>query len=212
MIFKDRKDAGKRLAEKLIAHKENPDAIILALPRGGAVIAFEIAGALNLPLDILAPRKISAPGIPEMAIGAIAEDGAGIFDEQMIRDYKIPKEYIDQEIINQKNESIRRLKTYRGNLPPLDLKNKTAIIADDGVATGATMLAAIQSAKAKGAERIIAAIPTAARSSLEKIKSAGAEVVCLDVPEIFFAIGGFYEEFPQITDEEVMDLLSRSRK
>jgi putative phosphoribosyl transferase len=212
MTFKNRQDAGKQLSEKLAQYKNNSNTIVLGLPRGGVVVAFEIAQALHLPMDIIVPRKIGAPGNPELAIGAITEDGEGIFDERMILDYGVSQDYLTKEIQKEKQEALRRLKLYRGTRSPLHLKNKIALLVDDGIATGATMRAAIKSAKAKDASKIIVAIPTAANDSLEKIKKEADEVLCLDAPPLFFAIGEFYQDFPQIEDKEVIDLMSQAKR
>ncbi len=207
MVFEDRKSAGRQLAEELSEYRNNRNAIVLGLPRGGVVVAYEIAKALNLPLDIIVPRKIGAPGNPEFAIGAIAEGGEGVFDQETISSYRISQEYIEKEVEKEKKEAERRLKLYRGNRPPLNLEKKTAILVDDGIATGATMEAAIQSIKSKGVEGIIVAAPTSAKDSLERIKAGVDKVICLDAPAFFGAVGAFYKSFPQTTDEEVIELM-----
>ena len=147
MIFKDRTDAGQKLAEKLEDYKGKKNVLILALPRGGVVVAYEIAKKLNLPLDLVVPRKIGAPGNEEYAIGAITETGEGIFDDAAINMLRVPKEYLDKKIAEEKKEARRRLKEYRKGRAPLKLKNKIIIIIDDGLATGLTMRAAIKSVK-----------------------------------------------------------------
>lgn len=212
MIFKDRQDAGKQLAEKLKNYKDNPGTIILGLPRGGVVVAFEVAQALNLPLDIIVPRKIGAPGNPELAIGAITEDGEEVFDRQIIYEYGIPQEYIKKEVEKGKKEADRRLKLYRSDRPPLDLKNKTAILVDDGIATGSTMVAAIRSARKKEAEKIIVAVPTTARDSLKKVQNEADEVIYVDAPMFFGAICAFYKIFTQTEDQEVIELMEKANK
>ena len=211
MQFKDRIDAGKQLAQELKVYKNDPEAITIALPRGGVVIGFEISKALNLPLDIVVPRKIGAPGNEEFAIGAVAEDGEPMLNEEVVKLYNISKKYIDETIEKEKKEAQRRLKTYRGDRQPLDLKNKTAIIVDDGIATGATMIAAIHSTKAKGASKIVVAVPVGAPDSVEKVRALVDEVVCMDTPAFFGAVGAFYEVFPQTTDEEVIGMLKNSK-
>lgn len=207
--FIDRIDAGKKLAEKLEKYKGIKNVIVLGLPRGGVVIAFEVAKKLRLPLDIIVVRKIGAPGNPEFAIGAIDENGQGDFNQEIINYYNISKGYLDQTIKSESEEAARRLKTYRGNRKPLELKGKTAIIIDDGIATGSTMFAAVKSAKAKGAKKIIVAIPVAATDSLASLKRERNvnEVVVLSAPSDFGAVGQFYEEFEQTTDQEVIKLL-----
>ncbi|MBI4992363.1 MAG: phosphoribosyltransferase [Candidatus Harrisonbacteria bacterium] len=212
MIFKDRQDAGKKLAAKLLKYKNNPDVIILGLPRGGVIVAYEIARELNLPLDVVVPRKIGTPGNPELAIGAITEDGQNFFDEKMINDYRIGKDYINDEIEKEKTEAERRLKIYRGKRQPLNLKSKIAILVDDGIATGATMIASIRSAKNKGAKQVIVAVPTTASDSLKKISQEADRVIYLDAPLLFFAVGEFYQDFPQTTDAEVIELLSKAKQ
>ncbi|GMQ95142.1 MAG: phosphoribosyltransferase [Patescibacteria group bacterium] len=206
-MFKDRQDAGKKLAAKLTSYKGNPKAIVLGLPRGGVVVSHEIAEALGLPMDILVPRKISVPDNPEFAIGAVTENGEAVFDERALGLYGITQEYIDEEVEKEKKESARRLKTYRGSRTPLDLHGKIAVIVDDGVATGATMRAAILSAKAGGAEKITVAVPVIARDSLALIQKEVDEVVYIAAPLLFGAVGTFYDEFPQTDDEEVIALM-----
>lgn len=209
MLFQNRADAGLKLAEKLEKYKNAPDTVILALPRGGVVVGYEVTKELNLPLDIIVPRKIGAPGNPEFAIGAITETGEMILNEEV---FGISDEYLKNEAEKEKLEAERRLKLYRGSRPPLNLKNKTIIIVDDGLATGLTMRAAIVSVKKLGAQRIIVAIPVAPPDSVEFIKKEVDEIFYLDAPALFGAVGAFYKEFGQTTDEEVIDLLKKSKK
>jgi len=207
MIFHDRQDAGQKLAQKLLKYKNNPKVIVLGLPRGGVVLAAQIANKLTVPLDIVVTRKISAPGNPEFAIGAIAEDGQGVFNQDIISQYAISQEYINQEVEKEKQEAKRRLKVYRGQKPDLNFKNKIVILVDDGIATGSTMLAAIKSIKNQGAQKIIAAIPVSARDSLKKIKKEADVVVCLHSPLFFMSVGEFYKNFNQTEDKEVIKLM-----
>jgi len=211
MIFKDRPEAGRKLAAKLTDYKGKKDTLILALPRGGVVTGFEIAKALNLPLDIVVPRKIGAPGNEEYAIGAITESGEGIFDQQAIASLNVSQEYLKKIVAQEQTEAQRRLKSYRQERPDLDLKNKTVIIVDDGLATGLTMRAAIKSIKQKKAAKIIVAIPVAAQDSLAVIKKEADDVIYLDAPLYFGAVGAFYENFGQTTDEEVIELMKKSK-
>ncbi|MDP3244502.1 MAG: phosphoribosyltransferase family protein [bacterium] len=206
MMFKDRRDAGKKLAEALKKYKNAPDTIVLALPRGGVVTGYEITKALNLPLDIVVPRKIGAPSNPEYAVGAITETGQAILNEEEIKD--IEKEWLEKEKEKEKKEAQRRLMVYRTG-PPLVIKGKTVIIVDDGVATGYTMRAAIASIKIRKPAKIIAAVPHGASDSIKLIKKEADEVVCLFAPVWYGAVGSFYENFPQTTDEEVIKLLKR---
>lgn len=212
MIFKDRVQAGQKLAEKLEEFKNKKEALILALPRGGVITAFEVAKKLNLPLDLVVPRKIGAPSNEEYAIGAITEAGEGIFNQEAIKSLAITKKYLDKKVAEEKKEALRRLKTYRQNRLPLNLRNKTVIIVDDGLATGLTMRAAIKSAKEKKAAKIIAAIPVAAQDSLEVIKKEADQIICLETPIFFGAVGSFYKNFDQTTDDEVIDLMAKSKK
>jgi predicted phosphoribosyltransferase len=211
MLFKDRIQAGQKLAEKLLEYKDK-NVIILAIPRGGVVVAYEIAKVLNAPLDLIIPRKIGAPYQPELAIGAVTQDGTIILNEDIISYLPIPENYIEAEAERQKKEIERRLIKYRGSAIEPKLENKIVIIVDDGIATGATMLAAIASIRKKKPLKIIAAVPVAPPESLEKIKEYADEIVCLQTPEPFFAIGQFYERFEQLEDEEVIDILNKSKK
>lgn len=198
------------MAETLNKFKDAKDTIILSLPRGGVVVGYEVAKILNLPLDIVVPRKIGAPGDPEFAIGAITETGEGIFDEMTIGAYGITESYLQNEIKKEKAEAERRLTLYRGPRPPLDLRNKTVIIVDDGLATGLTMRAAIKTIKKFGATKIVVAIPVAPPDTAELIKKEVDEFICLLTPTFFGSVGEFYDEFPQTADEEVIELLKKS--
>ena len=209
MIFKDRKDAGQKLALKLQEYIENSDCIVLALPRGGIILAYEIAKELKLPLDVIITQKIGAPNFQELAIGAISENGQSYFDNEMISDYNISKGYIDAECDKKKKEALRRANLYRKNKSPLDLENKIAILVDDGIATGATMLAAIKSARVKKAKKVIVAIPVIAFDSVQKINEEADKMIYLDAPEDFAAVGQFYDDFEQISDDEVIQLLEK---
>ncbi len=211
MLFKDRIQAGQELAKKLLKYKDK-DIIILAIPRGGVVIAYEIAKALNSPLDLIIPRKIGAPYQPELAIGAVTQDGTIILNEDIVNYLPIPNGYIEAEAEKQKLEIERRLIKYRGNAIEPNVENKIVIIVDDGIATGATMLAAIASIRKKNPLEIVVAIPVAPAETLKKIKEYADEIVCLYTPEPFFAIGQFYEKFEQLEDEEVIEILNKSKE
>jgi len=200
------------LAAALKKFNNSPNTIILALPRGGVIVGYEVAKILNLPLDIVVPRKIGAPANPEFAIGAITETGVGIFEEMAIGAYGITESYLQNEIKKEKAEAERRLKLYRGTRAPLDLKNKTVIIVDDGLATGLTMRAAVKTVKILGAAKIIVAIPVTSPEAAELVKKEVDEIIYLEAPAFFGAVGSFYEEFGQTTDEEVIELLSRERE
>ncbi|HBB44390.1 MAG: Phosphoribosyltransferase [Parcubacteria group bacterium GW2011_GWA1_44_13] len=203
-VFKNRIDAGAKLAEILIDLK-NADAIVLALPRGGVVIGKEVAQALGLPLDIIVTRKIGAPGNDEYAIGAIDITGAGVWNEAE-RAYVDPK-WLEHKIESEKKEAIRRFETYRKGMGQLSLKNKTVIIVDDGIATGLTMQSATAYAKREGALKVVVAVPVASTESVRALKSV-AEVRILETPIFFSAVGEWYEDFPQVSDQEVIRTLA----
>lgn len=209
MIFHNRIEAGKKLAQELKIYREKSNGIVIGLPRGGVVVAHEVARILGLPLDVIVPRKIGAPGNKEFAIGAIAEDGQGVFDEKSISELKISKKYITQEIQIEQQEAARRLLLYRRDKPLLQLQDKIVILVDDGVATGATMRAAIQSARAKKASRIIVATPVIAQDTFEKIQKEADKVIALHAPLFFGAVGMFYRQFDQTEDAEVIALLGK---
>lgn len=210
MYFLDRKDAGLQLAKKLISYKNHPNTIVLGLPRGGVVTAAEIAKQLQLPLDIICARKIGAPNNPELAIGAVTETGEGYFNQDILDYIGVSSAYIQTQIEQEKKEAERRLRVYRQNRPPLNLKGKTAILVDDGIATGATMKASIQSVKASGADKIIVAAPVSAIETFDRIKEEVDEAIVLTTPIPFYAVGEFYRDFSQTTDKEVIDLLNAS--
>lgn len=211
-MFKNREQAGKILAEKLITYKNCSDAIVIALPRGGVPVGFIIANALHLPLDITCPRKIGAPFNEEYAIGAITETGEGEFDEEALQLYPISQAYIDKKIAQEVQEAKRRLQFFRDALPPREIENKIVILVDDGLATGSTMTAAITSMKAEGADKIVLAVPVAPPETLDKMQDLVDEVICLETPASFQAVSQFYEEFGQTAEEEVKELLRKNRE
>lgn len=208
MIFEDRRDAGKQLARVLKEYEGKKDTVAIGLPRGGVITAAVVAEELNLPLDIVVPRKIGAPGHEEFALGALCEEGNTILDQSTVDYLQVSKEYLDAKIAEEKAEAQRRLKKYRGNRPPLDLKGKTAILIDDGIATGSTMRAAIASAKRKGAKKVVVAVPVTARDSAKTISSEADELIYLDAPLFFDAVGRFYNTFEQTEDGEVVEIMS----
>jgi len=205
MQFKNRHDAGKKLAPTLIKYKNKKDVIVLGIPRGGVEVAFDIAKILKVPLNIVVTKKIGHPSESEFAIGAVSP-GNYIVDEE----YK-DKDYIKKTVREMNQEIKRRYKEYTdGKLP--DLKNKIVIVVDDGLATGYTMLAAIKYVKSKSPKKVIVAVPVAAQDSYEKTKEAADEVISLQVPVFFSAVGSFYDEFIQLEDDEVKNYLEEAKK
>ncbi|MEK7493519.1 MAG: phosphoribosyltransferase family protein [Patescibacteria group bacterium] len=203
-IFKDRTEAGNQLAA-ILAKFKGSNAIVLALPRGGVIVAKEISRALDLPLDIIVTRKIGAPENDEYAIGAIDIEGDGVFNES--EKARIDKKWLEHKILAEKKEAERRWNTYRKGRGPLKLLGKTAIIVDDGIATGLTMEVAIDYAKRQGAQKVIIAVPVASPDTLYKFKDK-AEIFALETPAFFSAVGEWYENFPQVSDEEVVVALA----
>ena len=208
MIFRDRSEAGARLAEAL-EHLADEDVVVLGVPRGGVEVAAEVARIRGRPLDIVVPRKVGAPFNPELGLGAIAP-GVRVLDEGMLRTLNVDPEYLEREIAAQEEEIRRRMDAYRRGRPPVDLRGKVAVIVDDGVATGGTAAASVRWARAQGASRVILAIPVAPREAVAKLSKEADEVVCLATPEPFFAVGQWYERFSQTSDEEVVRLLEHS--
>jgi putative phosphoribosyl transferase len=209
MIFKNREEAGKQLVSLLKHYENDPQAVVLGMPRGGVVTAYEVARGLQLPLDVVCPRKIGAPFNPELAIGAITETGEGIFDERLITHLNVSQDYINRTVANEKAQAQKRLTLYRKNLPKISLEGKTAILVDDGLATGSTMRAAIRSVRAEGADKITVAVPVSPPDTFRLIQEEVDEAICLSTPTFFQAVGQFYEDFSQVEDEEVIDLLHR---
>ena len=209
-ILKDRVEAGKRLASAV--KSVGKDAIILGVPRGGVVVGFEVAQALCVPLDIIVTKKIGAPENPELAVGAVAEDGTYILDEDILRQIYVPKEYIAEEVERQKQEIQRRLIRYRGDVPYPTLKNREVVVIDDGVATGSTLKAALRLLRGKGAKTVVVAVPVGPPETIRELRKLADRVVVLFTPEPFYAIGQFYVDFSQTSDKEVIELLRRNRE
>lgn len=212
MQFKDRTDAGLKLAKKLQQFKGKTDTIVLGLPRGGVVTAYAIAKNLDLPLDIVVPRKIGAPGNPELAVGAITEDGTVIINQDIMHDLGLKPLMLTETIEQEKKEAQRRLTLYRDKRPLLELAGRTVILVDDGIATGATMRAAIASVQKQGAATIIVAVPVAPPDSFNLIKNEVDTIICLLVTADFAGVGAFYNHFKQTTDGEVIKLMKNSSK
>jgi len=209
-LLKNRTEAGKKLASALKSTSKK--AVILAVPRGGVVVGFEIAKELGVPLDIFITKKIGAPNNPELAIGAVAEDGTLLLDESLVELLGVSQNYIAQEVERQKIEINRRLKSYRGNVAKLEVVGREVILVDDGVATGSTLKAALRSLRKQGAKPLVVAVPVGPLDTVNALKQEADRVVCLFTPEPFYAIGEFYEDFDQTSDEEVTELLSRAKE
>lgn len=212
MLFRDRTEAGRILADRLAAYAGDPDAMVLALPRGGVPVAFEVAEALKLPLDIFVVRKLGLPGHEEFAIGAIASGGARVLNQDLIRQLALDDEVIEQIVAREQRELERREHTYRGQRPAPDLRDRTLILVDDGLATGSSMRAAIAALRQQQPAKLIVAVPVAARSICDELDALADEVLCLETPPNFRAVGLWYRDFSQVTDEAVIDLLERNRK
>ncbi|MFA6002393.1 MAG: phosphoribosyltransferase family protein [Thermoleophilia bacterium] len=212
MFFEDRKDAGQRLVSMVDRYKSAADTVVLGLPRGGIVVALEVALALDLPLDVWVTRKIGAPLNPELAIGSIDSDGNLLLDENAARLYEISDRYIREEVEAQVVEIERRYLQYRGTEGPPDIKGKTVIVVDDGVATGFTMLAALQSLRNRGAEKIVCVIPVSSPRVMNKLADQADEVECFSTPSYFGAVGEFYRNFAQVSDAEVIACLEQTRR
>ena len=209
-LLKNRVESGKQLAQALKTSSEN--AIVLAVPRGGVVVGYEVAKSLGIPLDVIVTKKIGAPDNPELAIGAVAEDGTFILDEDLARRLYVPKEYISEEVERMRQEIQRRLVRYRGNVPYPSLKGREVIVVDDGVATGSTLKAALRLLRHKGAKTVTVAVPVGPPDTIRELEKLADRVVVLQTPEPFYAIGQFYLDFAQTSDEEVSELLKLRRE
>jgi len=207
--FRNRSEAGRQLAEKLTAYANRPDVLVLALPRGGVPVAYEVARRLGAPLDVFLVRKLGVPGYEELAMGAVATGGVRVLNDQIVNGLGIPSYVIDAVAAQEQQELERRERLYRGGRPPPDVSGGTVILVDDGLATGATMRAAIMALRQLQPARIVVATPTASPETCEELRSEVDEVVCAITPEPFLAVGHWYEDFSQTTDDEVRDLLAR---
>jgi putative phosphoribosyl transferase len=211
MTFADRADAGRRLAGKL-AHLKDRQPIVLALPRGGVGVGFEIARALEAPLDIVLVRKIGVPWQPELALGAVSDGAAAqtFIDEELAGQLPLPEHYVEEETARQLAEIERRRAIYCTGRPPLDIRERTAIVVDDGIATGATMRVALRAVRRRAPARLVLAVPVAPPDTLAELGQEADEAICLDRPPMLGAIGFYYRDFHQMSDAEVTDLLARA--
>jgi putative phosphoribosyl transferase len=208
--FEDRFDAGRFLARQLHHHAGNPNVVVLALPRGGVPVAFEIARAIDAPLDVFVVRKLGAPGYEELAMGAIATGGVRVFNEEVIQHLGVSQSWITATIREQEEELQRREQAYRGSRPPAELQNRIVILVDDGLATGASMRAAVRALRLRNPSAIAVAVPIGSRDTCDQFRSEVEEVVCGRSPEPFHAVGAWYVDFTQTTDDEVRELLDRA--
>ncbi len=208
MYFRDRTEAGQVLARCLQQYKNQPDVLILGLPRGGVPVAYEVAREMKAPLDVFIVRKLGVPGHEELGMGAIATGGVRILQDGIVRELGISPQTIEAVSAREQAELERRERLYRGDRPAPTIKGRTIVIVDDGLATGSTMKAAIQAVRQQDPRQVIVAVPTAPSETCEQLKGSADEVVCALTPEPFFAVGGSYADFTQITDEEVRDLIA----
>lgn len=212
MIFQNRTDAGRKLAEKLTEYANREDVLVLALPRGGVPVAFEVAQKLNAPLDIFLVRKLGVPGQKELAMGAIASGGVRVLNERTIHYLGISEKDIDAVTEKEQHELERREKAYRDNRPAPDVRGKIVILVDDGLATGATMRAGVVALKQLEPAKIVVAVPVAADETCYEFKYQVDAVICAITPEPFYGVGLWYQDFSQTTDDEVRELLNKSEQ
>lgn len=209
-MFEDRADAGLRLADAL-AHLDGEEVVVLAIPRGGVEVGAEVARLRGWPLDVVIPRKVGAPGNPELALGAVAP-GIRVLNTDLIARLRVPEEFIADEVRVQEEEIRRRAEAYRGGRPPADVSGRVAVVVDDGVATGSTAIASLRWARAQGASRVILAVPVGPPDVFRVIGPDADEVICLETPEPFYAVGQWYRAFDQTSDDEVVRLLEEAHR
>ncbi|MCX6619467.1 MAG: phosphoribosyltransferase [Acidobacteria bacterium] len=208
--FRDRREAGRFLAAHLEAYLGRADAVVLALPRGGVPVGYEVAQALGAPLDVFLVRKLGVPGHEELAMGAIAEGGLRVINHQIVRGLKIPESAIEEVTRREQEELARRGELYRGDRPPLQLHGKVAILVDDGLATGASMRVAARAVRRHEPQEVVVAVPVAPPETCENLRIEADDVVCAITPPLFSSVGSWYEDFTQTSDEEVRELLEQS--
>ena len=212
MLFRDRAEAGRRLAEKLQGYANRPDVVVLALPRGGVPVAHEVARALNAPLDVFLVRKLGVPGHEELAMGAIASGGVRVLNREVVDELMLANDTFDAVAAREEAELARRERLYRGGSSAPEVRGKTVILVDDGLATGSTMRAAVAALRLHEPARIVGAVPIAARVVCEELRQIADEMVCSAVPDAFHAVGLWYEDFRPTTDQEVQALLGQAAK
>ena len=209
--FRDRVDAGRALAADLSAYAGRDDVLVLALPRGGVPVGYEVARALGAPLDVFIVRKLGVPGHEELAMGAIASGGVRVLNEDVVLPLRIPPAVIDAVAAREQTEMERREREYRGDRPPPDVRGRTVILVDDGLATGATMRAAAGALRLMGPARVVIGVPVSAEESCEEFRDQVDDIVCTLTPAPFYGVGMWYDDFSQTSDAEVRELLARAR-
>jgi putative phosphoribosyl transferase len=207
VYFQDRHEAGRLLAKELTWLRGQKDLLVLGIPRGGVVVAYEVARELKAPLDVYITRKIGAPYNPELAIGAVASDGTVVLDDDLVRRIGASEQYVEEETERQREEIERRVAAYRGSRPEVELQGKSVVVVDDGVATGATVLASLRAIKQREPEQLILAVPVGPPDTIRRLSQEADRVICLETPEVFWAVGAFYAVFDQTSDAEVVRLL-----
>ena len=210
MLFQDRADAGRVLASQLAAYSNRPDVLVLGLPRGGVPVAYEVARALGAPLDVFSVRKLGVPGHEELAMGAVATGDVRVINADVVQTLNIPNTVIESVAAAEQRELARRERVYRGDRAGPDVRGRTVILVDDGLATGSSMRAAVAAVRRRQPARIVVAVPVAASSTCADLRAEVDEVVCAETPEPFYAVGLWYQDFSPTTDDEVRDLLERA--
>jgi predicted phosphoribosyltransferase len=206
-VFEDRADAGRQLAERLASYAGQPGVLVLGIPRGGVSVAAEVAAALGVPMDVFVARKLGVPGHEELAMGAVASGGVVVTNDEIVQAFAVSGSQLSRVKAESEREVRRRELQYRGDRPPLDLHGTTVILVDDGIATGSTLRAAVSALRVQGAKRVVVAAPVAAIDSLVRLERVADEVVVLETPARFYAVGAWYREFPKLRDDEVRALL-----
>lgn len=212
MAFRDRAEAGRILAEKLARYRDRDEVLILALPRGGVPVAFEVAKALHAPLDVFLVRKLGLPGREELAMGAISSGGVKVLNQEVVGSLRIPESVIDSVADQERRELERREREYRSGRPAPLIENQVVILIDDGLATGASMRAAVEAVRQQRPKWVVVAVPVASPAACDELKAEVDEVVCAVTPDRFYAVGMWYEDFPQTSDEDVKDLLDEAAR
>lgn len=208
--FRDRRDAGRQLAEKLSAYANRPDVLVLGLPRGGVPVAYEVAKVLNAPLDVFLVRKLGVPGREELAMGAIASGSVRVLNKNVVQSLRLSDQTIEAVAAAEQRTLVRRERVYRGDRPRLAVRDQTIILVDDGLATGATMRAAVVALRQQQPRRIVVAVPVAAPETCDEFRAEVDDIVCAITPPLFYAVGLWYQDFSQTSDEEVRALLEHA--